>query len=432
MGVVDDVYLEVARDALRWVAGAAVPAEGGVRWPWDLTPGARLADDVYDGTAGVLISLCEARASGLTEFDDVAAQAAGRLRWVTAHAARWAADKAAADPDGESEWTGLYGGIAGHATALRMWAQVGGDSDAATEAMERLAEIGLGGRANRYNDIITGEAGMLVVLADASDLDQAAAAAAAIADRLVGEAVWEHGEPDWDICAGDPYRMPGFSHGAAGIGFALARAGSALDRPDLIDVAVLAANRLVRLGTRPDGTLLVPNRGAATPPDDPVSYGWCHGPTGTLRLFALLEQLRPGQGWAASVQACRRAVRASGLPARLFPGFWDNLGQCCGTAGVAEMAVDAYQESSDPEWLAWADTLAEDILSRRVSDDAGVRWSNTEFRVDPAELPPVVGWMQGAAGIAGFLARLARVHADGPAARQLAWPDQVVIGAPAA
>jgi lantibiotic modifying enzyme len=429
---VGDIYLEVARDALRWVAGTAVPAEGGVRWPVDLAPGAHLADDMYHGTAGVLISFCEARASGLTEFDDVAARAAGRLRWVAANSARWAAGKAAADPDGESCWTGLYEGIAGHAAALRMWAHVSGDAEAATEAITRLAEIGLRGRANRYNDIISGEAGMLVVLADASELAQAAAATAAIADRLAGDAAWENGEPDWDLCKGFPYRMPGFSHGAAGIGFALARAGSALGRPDLIDVAALAASRLVRLGVRSDGTLLVPNRGAATPPDDPVSYGWCHGPTGTVRLFSLLEQLRPGQGWAARAQACRQAVRASGLPARLFPGFWDNLGQCCGSAGVAEMALDVYQESSDPEWLAWADSLAQDILSRRISDDAGVRWSNTEFRADPPELPPMVGWMQGAAGIAGFLSRLSRVHADGPAARQLAWPDQVVIGAQAA
>lgn len=148
-----------------------------------------------------------------------------------------------------------------------------------------------------------------------------------------------------------------------------------------------------------------------------------------MRLFTLPERLRPAQGWAVRAEACRRAVRASGLPARLFPGFWDNLAQCCGTAGVAEMALDTYQESSDPEWLAWADTLALDILNRRISDAAGVRWSNTEFRADPPDLPPAVGWMQGAAGIAGFLLRLARVHANGPAATQLAWPDQVAIRA---
>ena len=422
--VVGDDYLEVARDALRWVAGAAVPTDGGVRWPRDLTPGALPSDDVYHGTAGVLISFCEARASGLTEFDEVAEQAAGRLRWVAAHSARWAADRAAADPDDESCWTGLYDGMAGHATALRMWAQVSGDSEA-LGAIAQLAEIGRRGRANMYNDILSGEAGLLLTLADVGGADEAVAA---IADRLAGEALWEDGEPDWNIGCGLPIRMPNFSHGAAGIGFALARAGSALGRPDLIDIAVLAADRLVRLGTRSDGTLLVPNRGAATPPDDPESYGWCHGPTGTLRLFSLLEQVRPGEGWVARAQACRRAVRGSGLPARLFPGFWDNLGQCCGTAGVGEMALDAYQESSDPQWLAWADTLAQDVLSLRIRDDAGVRWSNTEFRADPPELPPAVGWMQGAAGIAGFLARLARVHADGPAARQLAWPDRATSG----
>jgi hypothetical protein len=36
----------------------------------------------------------------------------------------------------------------------------------------------------------------------------------------------------------------------------------------------------------------------------------------------------------------------------------------------------------------------------------GVAWSNTEHTATPPELPPEPGFMQGAAGIAGWLARL--------------------------
>ena len=182
--------------------------------------------------------------------------------------------------------------------------------------------------------------------------------------------------------------------------------------------------RLVRLGARPDGTLAVPYK--IYPPADPEPerhlrlVPWAGG---TSLLFELLDQLRPGEQWAEHASACRITVRTSGLPARLHPGFWDNLGQCCGTAGVGERALDWYCQTGDHDWLDWADTLAADVIARATTDDAGTRWSNTEHTADPSELPPQAGWMHGAAGIAGFLFRLARTHADGPAAPRLPRPD---------
>jgi hypothetical protein len=108
-----------------------------------------------------------------------------------------------------------------------------------------------------------------------------------------------------------------------------------LGGPDLLEIAVLAGRRLIQLGARPDGTMVVPHSIPLADPQAPVSYGWCHGPTGTLRLFELLDRKQPARGWARYARACRRAVWSSGLPARLYPGFWDNLGQCCvGGAGL--------------------------------------------------------------------------------------------------
>ena len=178
------------------------------------------------------------------------------------------------------------------------------------------------------------------------------------------------------------------------------------------------------MGSRPDGTLAVPH---SIPQQDwaaPVSYGWCHGPAGTVRLFELLGRLRPGEGWDDHAAAGRRAVRESGLPARLYPGFWDNLGQCCGTAGVGELALDRYQQGGGQQWLAWAQTLARDVLDRCIADESGVRWSQTEHTLTPPELEPAVGWMQGAAGIASWLLRLARLQRDGASAQRICWPDR--------
>lgn len=420
---------ETALDALRWVAAAGVPAEGGISWPSEEDPG-QFADDLYSGTAGVLIACAEARLSGTGAFDGLAAAAAGRLQGVAAaetiRLARLA--RTQAGPLAVDE-LGLYTGLAGHAAALDIWASVAGNADAAASA--RAVVTGLaratehGAVLSGFRDLIIGEAGILIALLRYGGED-ASAAAAIIADRLVSQAEWTDGGPDWRARADMDYVMPNFSHGAAGVAFALALAGHALGRLDLLDVARAAGQRLVRLGSRPDGTIAVPHTIPRLDRAEPLCYGWCHGPTGTIRLFQLLDLISPGANWAGHAEAGRQAVRRSGLPARLSPGFWDNLGQCCGTAGVGEMALDHYQESRDAQWLAWADLLADDVLDRTIRDRDGARWSHTEHRNDPPDLPPVAGYMQGAAGIAAWLLRLSRVQEDADATR-IAWPDRASL-----
>jgi lantibiotic modifying enzyme len=447
---------EVAVDALRWVAEAAVAADGGATWPLTRRPGTATADDLYDGTAGVLMAFAQARLSGILRFDEPARAAAGRLRYLArsaraAEPARRAASLAArpsslaggpaemagrAEGEREAPDLSLYTGLSGIATALRTWADVAGDAESGDAAAQLVSDVasGAGSEPDRgVRDLLEGDAGVLATLV-AYGGEDARPAASLLADRLVASANWADGQPDWPAPTGesggprepgDLVSKPNFSHGAAGIAFALAAASGPLHRPDLVEIAAAAGERLIRLGTRPDGTLAVPYRRPAddSDPQPPVSYGWCHGPAGTLRLFELLDRLQPGQGWRKAATACRGAVRGSGLPVRLYPGFWDNLGQCCGTAGVGEMALDRYQDTAAAKWLSWADDLAEDVLNRRVSDSQGTRWSHTEYRAEPQELPPAVGWMQGAAGIAGWLLRLVRVHADGSQAARLRWPD---------
>jgi lantibiotic modifying enzyme len=414
---------DAGREALRWVTGAAVPAAGGVTWPVTRAAGAASSDDLYTGTAGVLFALAEARLSGIADFDSRAGAAAGRLRSLVAARSGGGPARPAAD-------NGLYTGLSGHAAALHAWASVSGDGRAAAAARDAIRSLTAiterGGRVSADRDLLSGEAGILLALVGIGG-SAARPAAAVIADRLIAEAEWPDGEPDWYLTDGFSYHMPNFSHGAAGVAYALASASGPLDRPDFLEVALSAGRRLVRLGRRPDGTLAVPNRIPPGGSAAPVSYGWCHGPAGTVRLFGLLSRLRPGEGWSEQAAAARRAVLASGLPERRYPGFWDNVGQCCGTAGVGEMALDRYQETGDPQWLAWAQALARDVLGRCIADEAGLRWSQTEHTASPPELEPEVGWMQGAAGIAGWLLRLARLERDGASARRIWWPDRPAL-----
>jgi lantibiotic modifying enzyme len=420
-----------ARAALRWVTDAGVAVDGGMTWPHSRAPGAPLTDDLYFGTAGILAALAEARLSGLTEFDDHARMAAARLRQLAQRAAAGGRDAGACAPELEPELDvpdlSLYTGLSGVAAALHAWALVSAD-DAADAGAQALAHT-IAARAVterrqlRWHDLMSGKAGVMLVLVTIDDAG-AGPAVSDLADQLLADAEWIDGMPDWYPRRDLRVFQPNFSHGLAGIGYAFAAAGDALGRPDLLDIAILAARRLIQLGTQPDGTLAVPHSIPLADPRAPVSYGWCHGATGTLRLFVLLDRAQPGGGWARYAQAARRAVRSSGLPARLYPGFWDNLGQCCGTAGVGEMALDRYQQTGDKEWLAWAETLAVDVLNRGINDGSGVHWSHTEHRADPPEVEPAVGFMQGTAGIASWLLRLCRVQRDGPDAATTWWPDR--------
>jgi lantibiotic modifying enzyme len=396
-GIVHAVGHGVARDAFDWVGSVAVDVDGGLGW---LEAG-ELFDDLYSGTAGVLLGCAEAAASGV-DTAEVAAGAVARLLHVATH-----------DPDvATMPDDGLFSGWAGVAVALRAWSGVAGDAEAGAAAA--LVTSGIAARVlhaqdepARYIDVISGYAGVLLALL-ADDSDSAIAAANVLADRLVRVAEPGPAGPQWRMVAGYEHIMPGFSHGTAGVAYALAATGRRLDRPDLIAVASRGADALLALGHTPAGwalPLVIPPQ-AHRPP---VNFGWCHGPTGTVRLFLMLDAIDPQPRWQHAVDACLQALTDSGLPARLYPGFWDNLGRCCGTAGVGRLVLDRYQATGDTDLLDWADVLAADVVDRAVRTPDGVTWSHTEHTRNPPELPPEPGLMQGAAGIAGWLARL---HAD--------------------
>ena len=265
-----DETADAAVRALRWVAGAAVPADGGLTWPAIRELGLAQCDDLYYGTAGVLAAFAEARLSGVTEFDATARAAAGRLRHVAAMTAAALRSGDAGAPAGTE--LGLYSGLAGQAVALRLWADVTGDPRAADTAGNVAAAIAAaaagGGHLSDFNDLLLGEAGILLAaLRLCGPADRSAAAV--IADRLVAGADWTDGGPAWLARADLTVEMPNFSHGAAGVGFALGTAGIVLERPDLLAVAQAAGERLVRLGARPGGAIAVPHSVPLRDPDAP-------------------------------------------------------------------------------------------------------------------------------------------------------------------
>jgi hypothetical protein len=281
---------------------------------------------------------------------------------------------------------------------------------------------------SRINDATLGTAGNLLgaVWAHRHGITGAGELAHRTADVLLAEGEPTEAGTNWpfvparftvDLPPERRREMPNWSHGLAGIAASLAVAGSELTRPDLVEAARSGAEHLVTLGDTSDDGFVLPHVIPHQPDMDEMTYTWCHGPTGTSLLFTALEHAGveqvAGETPAQWQRRCLRSIRTSGVPQRLHPGFWDNDGRCCGTAGVGDVFLDTWQRLGVDDDLAFARVLGDALVARAVVDGDRACWRFTEHRNEDPLLPPGVGWMQGAAGIAAYLLRLARVLREG-------------------
>jgi lantibiotic modifying enzyme len=425
-----EAYRDLGEAAWSWVVSHVAEDDG----PWlpvtvaenspEMTP-PKDRDCLYDGIAGLAPVLAE-----IAMYRDhqqleraVATRIAARLRAETS---------LRMEPS-------LYNGVAGDAMALRLLSP-GSETVALHRLVELMTPMGWHstyqletGADAPLTDVIGGTAGIMLTAIWAGG-EHAAMIAEAGGACLLRAADSTAAGLDWGMWPHAEGRMPNYSHGTAGVATALAVAGKALDRQDFIRAARLGAQHLLTVGMLDDGGFIIPH---TIPPSrravDPVTYGWCHGPAGTSYLFAALAHAGVTEVGGLEVadlrRRCLHSILTSGVPQRIRPGFWDNDGRCCGTAGVGDALLDAAQDSHDSErtdeLLHAARTMGDALVERAIRDGAGARWRFVEYRDDPPLLPPGTSWMQGAAGIAAYLLRLSRVLQDGPSAAHVVdRPDQ--------
>ena len=153
--------VDLACRAFDWIASVAVAADGGLGWTEDGV----LFDDLYSGTAGVLLGCAEAEAAGLGTAHVAAGAAAGCWPWPGRARAWPPCPTTACSPGGlASRWRCAPGRTRP------------GDPAAAEAAAQVTRQIA--GRVTqappdplRYTDMISGDAGLLLALiADDSDV----------------------------------------------------------------------------------------------------------------------------------------------------------------------------------------------------------------------------------------------------------------------
>jgi lantibiotic modifying enzyme len=390
-------YLAAARGAGRWVSGARILAPDGPAWPVQAGAADQADATLYGAGAGVALFLASLAAA--TGDADTTAAARAAARFV------------ARTPDGGR--FGLYTGYSGMALAVDQAGLLLGDDGLRGQAarmMDRVASAarpaGVGvqwppmpsGRGP-WQELYHGTAGIALVAARLGRLDLAVSAGRRLAGLSQPAATgrWWRSRPD------DMRPAPNIAHGTAGISYALATLALDAGEPAFAAAALDGAAYLLSIARTTDGTCAVHHHeGDGT---GLYTLGWCSGPPGLGGLFVRLHQLTGDQSWLEWAARAARTVTASGLPQRRYPGFWDNVAQCCGSAGVADFFLGLHLVTGDPAHLDFACIVLDDIVDRAVTDDQGTRWHNIEHTATPPELPAQTGWMQGAAGIGAALLR---------------------------
>ncbi len=395
----------LAHAGLEWLSAAAVPT--GDAWT-----GVSSRDEVdptlYSGGAGIVLAFLEA----YRHFGDE--------RWAE-HAQRGARFLAA----GVDGWThsSLYIGTTGMAVALRAVADQLPDREISQAAERALAAVRASFDGERWGpqfDLLGGNAGIALGAVQVGDLELALTAVT----PYLRTAEPTQAGVTWENRRGMRPRRHHISHGTLGIAYALATTAHATGRGELMELALAGVADVVARNETPGSGFLVPHSDPQQDPDriERYSYGWCHGPAGDAQVFRLLHQLTGDREWLALQDACWRTVIESGVPRRLRPGFWDNSGRCCGTAGVLALACDRLVETGeDPDF---ATVLVTDLEDRAILDASGARWSNYEHRAVPSELEPRQGWAMGNAGIVRELLRYARIIDGRDPSYAVPWPDQ--------
>jgi len=424
--------MEMAEAAGAWIRHSSRETPFGHTWP--VAPG--VSDEevlhLYSGTPGVILFLLELHhATGRPEY----------LRDAEAGARHLLSASAGGPGTPELPDFGLYTGLAGVAYTLFEVFRVGGDQelgkgaeaqvqrilDAAKPLEEGVAWFESDPTQASY-DIISGSAGIGLTLlyfhelwsdgsgedAKPGDPGQSRLAARALevavqAGRLLGQ----RGRPalnglKWPMSEAYPRLMPNFSHGTAGVAYFLARLHQVTGEDTFLAPAIYGAWYLENAsicdaqgGCRlfhhePDG-------------EDLYYLGWCHGPVGTARHFVQMARTTGEDAeYLKWVGQGTRGILHQGIPQNRPDGYWNNVSQCCGDAGMGDFFLSLHALTGSQDDLRFAQELGEYLRGEATEEGDQARWVQAENRTQPENVVAQTGWMQGAAGVGAFF-----LHLDG-------------------
>ncbi|MGH9889257.1 MAG: lanthionine synthetase LanC family protein [bacterium] len=154
---------------------------------------------------------------------------------------------------------GLYGGAAGHAALFAALAEETHDPRVATwladavDWLERVATPAGGGLVYPANDVLYGNAGVILALLPLAG-DKPRAHATALGDGLLARGERTPHGTRWLTRPNEHSELPNFFHGTAGVAFAFARLYEATRDSCYLEAALAGARHLLAIA-RTDGAI---------------------------------------------------------------------------------------------------------------------------------------------------------------------------------
>jgi lantibiotic modifying enzyme len=388
------IHLWLSKHKLETTEGTAwvvAPADTGM---------ARSSLDLYSGSPGVVLFYLEAHhALGKAEYLEEAKAGANYLL------AKMPTQLFDLDRSGAA---GLYSGLSGIAFTLREAYKATKD-ERYNQAFERALKLLINNAETRgeithwgmVTDIISGNAGIGLFLLYAYRETKNFTwleLAANVGNWLSLQSVRVTAEQwKWRMWPGFERTMPNFSHGTAGVAFFQAELFKILEEGRYLRPALNGARYLQAI-KKPDGLICHHEEGEGK---DLFYLGYCHGPVGTARLYYTLYTSYKKQRkiWQKAWDEAIAATMNTSIPQQRTSGFWNNVSQCCGNAGVAEFYLTVFKMSKKKKYREYAWLHTQDLLKRATADAKGLRWVQAENRSQPDNLQTQSGYMQGAAGI---------------------------------
>jgi type 2 lantibiotic biosynthesis protein LanM len=351
---------------------------------WSIAP---LGMDLYDGLPGVALFL--AYLGTITQEERYAALAHATLTTLRRQVER--CRSFIPSIGGFTGWGGLIYTLT-HLGILWDEPALLAEAEAIVEHLPALIE------QDDLLDITAGAAGCigsLLSLCRCVPSDRTLAAAIQCGERLITRAQRMARGLGWVIAAAGPTPLAGFSHGAAGIAWALLEL-AALTGEERFQTAALAAIAYERSLFSPEAGNWPDLRDLKTPRQNEGNgqqrfmTAWCHGAPGIglARLCSLQHQ----------DDAAIRAEIDTVLQTTLAQGLGGNHSLCHGDLGNLELLLQASQVLDDPQWRAQVNHIPAIILES-ISRDGWL--CGTPLGVESP------GLMTGLAGIGYGLLRLA-------------------------